>query len=72
VGSSLVPDLRYSGIVRTRKAFNMVMLDGVMEQLGMVSFAPIFSDQDVKDIRQYLIRESQTARKYGETHRIGR
>ncbi|QTH24987.1 PQQ-dependent dehydrogenase, methanol/ethanol family (plasmid) [Rhizorhabdus wittichii] len=50
-------DLRRSEIIKSSEAFQNVVRGGVLKDLGMVSFAELYSPSDVEDIRAYLIRE---------------
>lgn len=72
VGGSVAPDLRYSGFTLAKAAFDQVLINGVLKDRGMVSFAPVMSESQVEDVRHYLVHQNNTARKYGETSRIGR
>jgi quinohemoprotein ethanol dehydrogenase len=50
----VVQDLRYisSG---THQIFEQIVLGGIYEPLGMVSFADVLSEQDVQDVHSFVI-----------------
>lgn len=52
-------DLRRSGTIKDPEAFRTVVRDGALKDLGMVSFADLYTEQDVEDIRAYLIHEGR-------------
>ena len=72
VGSSVVPDLRYSAIVQNQQIFDQVVLDGLFSSRGMVSFDGTLSKQETVALRDYIIYENQLSRKHGDVTRIGR
>ncbi len=71
-GNGITPDLRYSPMTGTSDAFRAVVLDGVMSSTGMASFAPVLTIEQTENIRQYVVRQNQLARKAGDTTRHGR
>ena len=54
VSGGVLPDLRYSSTLKTDVWFGVV-LDGMLKQAGMVSFAKEISRQDAAAIREYVI-----------------
>ena len=54
VSGGVLPDLRYSGMLKTDVWFGVV-LDGMLKQAGMVAFAKEISRQDAAAIREYVI-----------------
>jgi quinohemoprotein ethanol dehydrogenase len=54
VSGGVLPDLRYSGALKTDVWFGVV-LDGLLKQAGMVAFAKELSKQDASAIREYVI-----------------
>jgi alcohol dehydrogenase (cytochrome c)/quinohemoprotein ethanol dehydrogenase len=54
VGGTVLPDLRYSSTLDSDQWFYVVM-DGLLKQNGMVSFAKDLSRQDAAAIREYVI-----------------
>ncbi|WP_345424821.1 PQQ-dependent dehydrogenase, methanol/ethanol family [Halioxenophilus aromaticivorans] len=72
VGGGVLPDLRYSAMPLSRQAFKSVVYDGVLSERGMISFASELSEQDIEQIRQYVIDRNQQARRVGETQRLSR
>jgi len=53
----LTPDLRYSGQA-VHDSWQNIVLGGVLEARGMVSFAPYLSEQEAENIRQYVLSEA--------------
>lgn len=56
VGS--VPDLRYSATLLSQDAFMSIVLDGLLEDRGMASFADDLGAADVENIRAYLLQQA--------------
>jgi len=54
VSGGVLPDLRYSGTLANDQWFRIV-LDGVLEPYGMVSFSKEITRQDAAAIREYVI-----------------
>jgi len=50
----LFPDLRYSPMINTPEAFGAVVMEGVLESRGMVSFRERISAADAEAIRAYI------------------
>lgn len=50
----VVPDLRRSAMLLSKDAFAEVVLKGILESRGMVSFADRLSESDVEALRAYL------------------
>ncbi len=62
VSGGVLPDLRYSSSLRNDQFF-YVVLGGMLQQNGMVSFAKELTHGDVANIRKYVIyRANQTLR----------
>jgi quinohemoprotein ethanol dehydrogenase len=53
--SSLFPDLRYAGPLHAPEAFKAIVIDGVLEQNGMVSFRKVLKPDDAEAIRAYVV-----------------
>ena len=51
----MFPDLRYAGAINTAEAFKTIVIDGVLAQNGMVSFAKALQPTEVEAIRAYLV-----------------
>ena len=58
VGGGVIPDLRHSAAIEG-EAFGQILLEGLLEPLGMVSFRPVLSEADVEAIRAYLVARKQ-------------
>jgi quinohemoprotein ethanol dehydrogenase len=55
ISSGVLPDLRWSPITTNADSWKSVLLDGVLAQNGMVSFAEHLSAQDAEKIRAYVV-----------------
>jgi mono/diheme cytochrome c family protein len=53
IGGTL-PDLRRSMMITTRSAFNSVLIDGALEDNGMVSFKDKLTPDEIEAVRLYL------------------
>ncbi len=53
--SSLFPDLRYAGALWGAAAFKAIVIDGALQNNGMVSFANVLTAQDAEAIRAYVV-----------------
>ena len=61
VSGGLIPDLRYSSVLSSDQLFSSIVLGGLLQKKGMVSFRTELSSDDVKAIRSYVIfRANQT------------
>ena len=58
IGGGVLPDLRRSGFIQDHDAFQQVVHDGALEDLGMVSFADTLTPEEVEDVRQYIIHRA--------------
>jgi alcohol dehydrogenase (cytochrome c)/quinohemoprotein ethanol dehydrogenase len=57
-GSGVLPDLRYSSVIKDAKAMDIVVRQGSLQAGGMVSFKDEVSAQDLEQIRAYLIHRA--------------
>ncbi len=55
VGGGVLPDLRRSGYISNREAWNSVLREGALAQNGMVSFAPVMTESQIESVRAYVI-----------------
>jgi quinohemoprotein ethanol dehydrogenase len=53
------PDLTRSAMLHTQAGFDQVVLQGVREELGMVSFSHVLNEQDSAAIRAFIIARAQ-------------
>jgi alcohol dehydrogenase (cytochrome c)/quinohemoprotein ethanol dehydrogenase len=56
--SGVLPDLRYSTVIRDAKAMAVIVLQGSLESSGMISFKDEVSAQDLEAIRAYVIHRA--------------
>jgi quinohemoprotein ethanol dehydrogenase len=61
--SSLFPDLRYASALWTSAAFKVIVIDGVLQNDGMVSFRKMLTPQDAEAIRAYVVHLANEAKK---------
>lgn len=59
VSGGVLPDLRWSGSLRTREGFYNVVGRGSLTPYGMVAFKSVLTSGDIDTIRQYLISRAQ-------------
>ena len=61
--TSLFPDLRYAGALWTADGFKSIVIDGVLQENGMVSFRKELTPQDAEAIRAYIVHVANEAKK---------
>jgi quinohemoprotein ethanol dehydrogenase len=57
-GSGVLPDLRYSSLIKNPDAFDMTVRQGTRTDKGMVAFKDEISSQDLQRIRAYVIHRA--------------
>ncbi len=57
-GSGVLPDLRYSGLIKSPQAFDMTVREGARVDQGMVAFKDEVSPRDLEQIRAYVIHRA--------------
>jgi quinohemoprotein ethanol dehydrogenase len=62
-GSGVLPDLRYSGLIKSPEAFDMTVRQGTRIDKGMVAFKDEVSPQDLEKIRAYVIHRANEDKK---------
>src|SRR6185436_3584827 len=63
VSLGILPDLRYSERLRSADAWNSVVLDGILEDEGMASFAPVLDAKPADAIRAFVIARANATKK---------
>jgi quinohemoprotein ethanol dehydrogenase len=58
----LFPDLRYSPMINSAEAFRAIVIDGLLEPRGMVSFRKLMSVEDAEAVRAYITQRAHAAR----------
>jgi len=58
ISGGVLPDLRHSALADDAAAWRNVVMEGALQEQGMVSFAPILSDDDVEAIRAFVVRQA--------------
>ncbi|OGT74294.1 MAG: hypothetical protein A3H44_06075 [Gammaproteobacteria bacterium RIFCSPLOWO2_02_FULL_57_10] len=53
-----IPDLRFSATLLSQDAFLSIVLDGLLEDRGMVGFSADIGAQEAEDIRAYLLQQA--------------
>jgi mono/diheme cytochrome c family protein len=57
-GSGVLPDLRYSGLLKDPGAFDVTVRQGARVDKGMVAFKDEISPEDLEKIRAYVIHRA--------------
>jgi PQQ-dependent dehydrogenase (methanol/ethanol family) len=57
----LFPDLRYSPMLRSAEAFRSVVIDGILQSRGMVSFKGRFGAREAESLRAYITQRARAA-----------
>jgi len=60
--SSLFPDLKYAAALGSPELFKAIVIDGVLQNNGMVSFATLLSPEEADAIRAYVVKLSNEAK----------
>ncbi|HHX82198.1 MAG TPA: PQQ-binding-like beta-propeller repeat protein, partial [Pseudomonadaceae bacterium] len=53
--SSLFPDLKYAAALNSPELFKAIVIDGILQSNGMVSFRNELSDADAEAVRAYVV-----------------
>ena len=61
ISGGVLSDLRHSAYAANAEAWRSVVIEGALAELGMISFAPIFSDEDSEAIRAFVVRQANLA-----------
>ncbi|MGA2187191.1 MAG: PQQ-dependent dehydrogenase, methanol/ethanol family [Steroidobacteraceae bacterium] len=56
--SGILPDLRYSPVLKDRQAMDAIVREGARQDKGMVAFKDELSPKDLDDIRAYVIHRA--------------
>jgi quinohemoprotein ethanol dehydrogenase len=62
VGNGVLPDLRKSGVIADSATFKQVVIDGMLKERGMVSFASVLKPEEAEQIRAYIISRTHYAK----------
>ena len=57
ISGGSIKDLRYMQPA-THAAFKAIVLGGIMKDIGMASFADVYSEKDVEAIHAYIIKRA--------------
>ena len=60
--SSLFPDLKYAAALNAGELFKAIVIDGVLQNNGMVSFANVLTAEQAESIRAYVVKLSNDAK----------
>jgi alcohol dehydrogenase (cytochrome c)/quinohemoprotein ethanol dehydrogenase len=58
ISGGVLPDLRHSAYAADAAAWRSVVIEGALSNLGMISFAPIFSEEDAEAIRAFVVHQA--------------
>jgi quinohemoprotein ethanol dehydrogenase len=67
-GSGVLPDLRYSGLLKNAALWDATVRDGLRADKGMVAFKDEVSSQDAAKIRDYVIHRANEDKKAEVSH----
>jgi quinohemoprotein ethanol dehydrogenase len=62
-GSGVLPDLRYSGVIKSPEAFDTIVRQGARADKGMVAFKDAISPPELEKIRAYVIHRANEDKK---------
>ena len=65
--AGILPDLRYSGLIRDQEQFNNVVLDGALSEKGMVTFNSVLDADRAAAVRAYIIARANEDKKLMKT-----
>jgi alcohol dehydrogenase (cytochrome c)/quinohemoprotein ethanol dehydrogenase len=57
-GSGVLPDLRYSPVIKDARAMDVIVRQGSLEANGMIAFKDEVSPQDLEQIRAYVVHRA--------------
>jgi PQQ-dependent dehydrogenase (methanol/ethanol family) len=69
--TSIFPDLRYAGPLWSSEAFKSIVIDGVLQDNGMVSFRKVLTPEDAEAIRAYVVHVANQAKNAPQPTRAG-
>ena len=58
ISSGVLPDLRWSAYTASEEAWKGVVMDGNLNDLGMVSFSDVITPEDAEAVRAYVIMQA--------------
>jgi quinohemoprotein ethanol dehydrogenase len=61
--SGVLPDLRYSSLIKSPEAFDMTVRQGTRVDMGMVAFKDEITPENLEQIRAYVIHRAGEDRK---------
>ncbi len=69
--TSIFPDLRYAGPLWSGEAFKAIVIDGVLQNNGMVSFRKVLTPEDAEAIRAYVVHIANQAKNAPQPMLVG-
>jgi quinohemoprotein ethanol dehydrogenase len=61
IAGGVLPDLRWSPHIASAESFKAIVIDGALQDKGMVSFARNLSESDAEAIRAWIVRQAHLA-----------
>jgi hypothetical protein len=58
MSSNIVPDLRRSGAVTDKEAWQAIVIGGALEKQGMISWSKLITPEDAEAVRVYVLDEA--------------
>ena len=65
IAGGLNPDLRHSGALNSPEAWQQIVHDGALKDMGMVAWSPVLSRAQIENVRQYVIKRANEDKKIG-------
>lgn len=62
VGGGVLPDLRKSGVIADAATFKSIVIGGMLQDRGMVSFKTVLTPQEAEQVRAYIISRAHYAK----------
>lgn len=63
VSSGVLPDIRWSAMTADSESWTSVLVDGSLKANGMVSFSNVLTEEEIENIRAYVVKQAHLAEK---------
>ena len=67
VSGGLIPDLRYSVMLESEEDWQNIVIGGMLEDAGMISFGDMMNAEEAESIRAYIIDRLVRDKAYAES-----
>jgi quinohemoprotein ethanol dehydrogenase len=58
----VLPDLRKSAVIADAAVFKQVVIEGILKERGMISFASVLKPEEAEQVRAYIISRGHYAK----------